>query len=394
MSIWDNIKSFITKENPAQESIAGDYGTDVYTSGSVNYLTAFKKIEVVNRGVTMIVDGSLQFNYDIKENKLSEGIAGLRQKTLDRLLNYKPNPYQDVARFRQAIYTDYILEGNIFIYWDGVHIYHLPAANVQIQTDPKTFVKSYTYNNDTTFYPNEIIHIMDTSSQSIYRGDSRLQAADRSIKTLYKMQSFQDNFFDNGAITGVVLETDNTLSQVAKDRTIQYWISKYSPKNGAKKPLIIDGGLKLKTVNDVSFKELDFEASVTNHEIKILKALGIPPILMEGGNNANISPNLRLFYLETVLPIVRKTKDAFERFFGFDLEVITSNVTALQPELKEIASYYSTMVNTGIITPNEAREALRYAKIDGADELRIPANIAGSAANPSEGGRPSNSNKE
>jgi hypothetical protein len=32
---------------------------------------------------------------------------------------------------------------------------------------------------------------------------------------------------------------------------------------------------------------------------------------------------------------------------------------------------------------------MRMESIEGNDELRVPANIAGSAANPSEGGRPS-----
>ena len=79
---------------------------------------------------------------------------------------------------------------------------------------------------------------------------------------------------------------------------------------------------------------------------------------------------------------------AFERFFGFKLDEEVSGIPALQPELKDQAAYYSTLVNTGILTPNEAREALRLEKIDGFDTPRVPANIAGSAANPEEGGRP------
>jgi hypothetical protein len=119
-----------------------------------------------------------------------------------------------------------------------------------------------------------------------------------------------------------------------------------------------------------------------------MQAVGVPPILLQGGNNANISPNLRLFYLETVMPMNRKFISAVERYFGYDIEAITSSVSALQPELKDIAQYHSTLVNAGIITPNEARTELRYAAITGNDDLRIPANIAGSAANPSTGGRP------
>ena len=65
-----------------------------------------------------------------------------------------------------------------------------------------------------------------------------------------------------------------------------------------------------------------------------------------------------------------------------------TDVPSLQPELRDQASYYATLVNTGIMTPNEAREALRLEKVEGFDTPRVPANIAGSAANPSVGGRP------
>ena len=95
-----------------------------------------------------------------------------------------------------------------------------------------------------------------------------------------------------------------------------------------------------------------------------------------------------MYYLETILPIVRKMNFAFERYFGFDLQEDISNIPALQPELRDQAAYYSTLVNTGVMTPNEAREALRMEALDGLDEVRVPANIAGSAGNPGEGGRP------
>jgi phage portal protein BeeE len=147
--------------------------------------------------------------------------------------------------------------------------------------------------------------------------------------------------------------------------------------------------LKPHKLSDQKFSDLDFDVAMRTHSERIMSAIGVPPILLQGGNNANISPNLRLFYLETVLPLVRLYNSALERYFGYDLSPVVSTISALQPELKDVASYHSTLVNGGIITPNEAREELRYAKLEGGDTIRIPANIAGSAANPSIGGRPS-----
>ena len=385
---WYNPGSWFSKANPAQALISHDEGTIIGTDASISYATAFDKLETVNRGTNMIVSACSSLDFDIKDKKTAGVVVGIRQKTLDTLLNYYPNPYQSAQEFRNNIYIDFILEGNIFIYFDGVHMYHLPAAKVTIDTDPKTFVAGYKYNGTTPFKPDEIIHIKDLNSTSIYRGSSRLASADRNIKILYKMQTFQEQFFDNGAVTGLILTSENTLSQVAKDKTISTWMSKYSPKNGARKPMILDSGLKPVPGISDSFQEMDFDVSIKTHDTKILKSLGVPPILLDGGNNANISPNLRLFYLETVLPIVNRFNSAMERYFGYDLAPITSNVSALQPELKEIASYYTTLVNGGVLAPNEARVELRYPPKPGNDDLRIPANIAGSAADPSQGGAP------
>lgn len=387
MSWWTNIRE---KFNPAQPVIARDEGTTVGTDALISYRQAFSKIESVNRGVNMVVAGCASLDYDVKEKRTDGAAVGLRAKTVYNLLNVRPNPYQSIQEFRSSLITDFLLEGNAFIYFDGAFIYHLPAANVEIIPDEKTFVKGYKYNGIITFSAEEVAHFKDISADSIYRGTSRLQAANRNIRILYKMLDFQEQFFDNGAIPGIALTTENTLSQVAKDRTIANWIARYNPKHGARKPIIIDSGLKPTQLFNSNFKELDFDVSVKALNVRILETIGVPPVLLDGGNQANISPNLRLFYLETVMPIVRKFISAMEYLTGYDIDAVTSNVTALQPELKDIAAYHVGLVNGGIITPNEARVELRYEKMtDGeSDKLRVPANIAGSAAQPNVGGAP------
>lgn len=388
---WNPATWFSSEEklNPAQELIALHEGSSVHSDAPITYAQAFDKLEAVNRGTNLIVGACSGLDFDVKDKLVEGTVNGIKQKSLSNLLNFRINPYQSVQEFRTHIFTDFILEGNAFIYYDGAFMYHLPAINMEVLPDEKTFVKGYKYNAQQTFRADEIIHIKDVSSSTIYRGSSRLAAANTSVTAVNNMLTFQNNFFTNGGIsTGMVIETDNTLSQVAKDRTIQNWITKYSVKSGAKRPMILDSGLKLKHIGDTNFKDMEFDNSVKTHNIKILLALGVPEVLLYGGNNANISPNLRLFYLETVLPIVRKFTSAVERYFGYDIDVVTSNVSALQPELKDIASYHVSLVNGGIITPNEARVELRYAKLAGQDDIRVPANIAGSAVNPGVGGAP------
>ena len=78
----------------------------------------------------------------------------------------------------------------------------------------------------------------------------------------------------------------------------------------------------------------------------------------------------------------------FERFFGFTIKEDITDIPALQPELRDQSSYYTSLVNGGIISANEARIQLGFEPLDGQDDVRVPANIAGSAVNPDEGGRP------
>ena len=387
------------KLNPAQPAIAGLEGPEKESSQfegtDKNFTAAYEDIEVVRRGVDMICNGVNAFSYDVADpiTGVTPIKGGMRKAKLHRLLNYEVNPFYDKSKFTTNCVLDLLLEGNIFIYFDGSFLYHVPSTNMVIETDPKTFVKYYTYKADgkeIKFQPDEIIHIQEGSSTTVYRGSSRLLAGRKSIAAMQKMVEFQDSFFKNGAIPGLVLEADHPIPDKIKDRLLLSWASKYNPKNGGKRPLILDNGLKLKPIAQTNFQELDFKDSLEQKSEHILQVLGIPPILLQGGNNANISPNLRLFYLETVLPIVRLMTTAFERYFGYDIKPVSVGVSALQPDLIESSQYLTTLVNGGVITPNEARMELRYppSKDEGSDELRIPANIAGSASNPSEGGRP------
>ena len=390
MAWYNKIFNREEKLNPAQPLIARDEGLTLGTTENfTNYANAYEQLEVVNRAVNMIVDDASEIPVDVGEKLALDPIyKNIRKSRVNLLLNHEPNPFQDVSTFKRNLIIDLLIDGNIFVYFDGVHLYQLPARNVDIDTDERTYVNGYIYQGKLQYNPQEVIHIKENSFNSMYRGVPRLKPAWRTMKVLGSMRNFQDNFFKNGAVPGLVIKSPNTLSEKIKERMLAAWRARYNPEAGGRRPLILDGGLELDTLSNTSFRELDFADSIKANENIILQALGVPPILLDSGNNANIRPNHSMYYLETILPIVRKINFAFERYFGFDLQEDTSNIPAMQPELRDQAGFYSTLVNGGVMTPNEARVSMRLDPLDGLDEIRIPANIAGSAADPSDGGRP------
>jgi len=375
------------KLNPAQPYY--DHKVESSREPIYNYERAYEEIEIVNRAVNMVVDDAAEIptRVGVQLNSLSV-VKGIKRSRVDLLLNKEPNPFQDISTFRRNIIIDMIIDGNIFIYFDGVHLYHLPAADMTIHSSDTTYVDRYTYKERINYKPSEIIHVKENSFYSIYRGVPRLRPALRTIQLMMSMRKFQDNFFKNGAVPGLVLKSPNTLSEKIKERMLLSWQARYKPDAGGRRPLILDGGLEVDAISNINFKELDFQAAISENEKIILKAIGVPPILLDSGNNANIRPNMRLYYLETVLPIVRKLNFAIERYFGFEITEDVTNIPALQPELSDASSYYASLVNTGIISANEARVKMGFEAMEGHDELRVPANITGSAVNPSEGGRP------
>jgi len=379
------------KLNPAQYVISRNEGMTVDSREIVtNYRNAYEQLEIVNRAVNMIVDDVSEIPFAVGEKIVGTNniLKNIRRSKVDLLLNVEPNPFQDISAFKRNLIIDLLIDGNIFIYFDGAHLYHLPADKVTIYTDDSTYVEKYSYDNSIDYSPNEIIHIKENSFNSIYRGVPRLKPAFRTMKLLASMRDFQDNFFKNGAVPGLVLKSPNTLSEKIKERMLQAWVARYNPKSGGRRPLFLDGGLEVENLTEINFKDLDFQEGIKSNERIILEAMGIPPILLDGGNNANIRPNHRLYYLETILPIVKKLGYALERFFGFSLAEDVTGIPALQPELRDQAAYYATLVNTGILSANEAREAIGKEPVEGFDEPRVPANIAGSAVSPEQGGRP------
>ena len=386
------------KLNPAQPTIAREEGSEKYSSKTgYAFNLAYERLETVRRGVDLIVNSFSEIDVDVKEKLDFKGQTSIRRKTVETLLNFRPNEYQGTSDFRRNLAMDFLIEGNAFMYWDGAGLYHLPAERVTVIPDPTTYIKGYKYADRNELYlPDEIIHIKDNSLRSIYRGDSRLKSAQNSMNIIEAMLKFQHNFFDNGAVPGLVITAKDIFSPKLKDRILRLWAQRYNPSTGGRRPMILDGGMGLERISVNNFKELDFADSVAAHEVRILKALGVPPILLDAGNNANISPNLRMFYLTTVLPMVKSFIMGYEKFFAFNLAPDISEVIGLRPELGDLAEYYTKLTNNGIMLGAEAREELRLSPLDDPrlQEIRIPANVAGSAVGVSgqEGGRPASTN--
>ena len=355
-------------------------------------------MELVNRGVNMLIDSCAEVDFDIQESRgFTTYGSGIKAKTLHRILNQRPNMFMDSSAFWRLVYMDFLLEGWAFIYYDKKEnsLYHVPAAGMEVFADKKYYINKFVYDGHTEYKPDEILFIKDNAFQSQtsqISGYPRVLSALSSIIRKDKLMHFKEKFFDNGTIIGMVVETDNILNKRLKDRYREEIRLDHNVRNGKSNVVFLDGGMKAKSLQATNLNELGIDADLDRFDKNIAQALGIPTVLLEGGNNANIRPNVELFYYTTILPIVEKFEKQLEFFFGFDIKLDTSDVAALTPDRKAQSEELSALVNNGILTGDEARGKLRLEPIGTPDmtEIRIPANVAGSASGVTgqEGGAP------
>jgi hypothetical protein len=61
---------------------------------------------------------------------------------------------------------------------------------VDIYSDTETYIEKYVFNGTDEYKPEEIIHIKDNSSTSLFRGASRLRPALRTMRLMASMRDF------------------------------------------------------------------------------------------------------------------------------------------------------------------------------------------------------------
>ena len=76
-----------------------------------SYELAYEDLEIVNRGVNMIVDDVAEIPTLVsRENSFRGIIPGIKRAKVETLLNKSPNPYQDINSFRRNLITDYFID--------------------------------------------------------------------------------------------------------------------------------------------------------------------------------------------------------------------------------------------------------------------------------------------
>lgn len=345
---------------------------------------AFRCIHMIKQAVA-----SLEVNLyekDSKGNKIE-----LNNHPILNILN-NPNPMQSGDDFIGELVAFFLISGNAFIYnaskSDNIkQIYNLKPDDVKVISD-KLMPQSYEVDGltpkridvDQVTGKSFICQIKDFNPLNPWYGQSRLQAAAHSIDTFNAAQKWNYNLLKNGAkpsgVINVKGDTPLTIEQYneLKENIERNW----QGANNSNKPQIL-GNLEWKPMS-LSPQDMDFMNNQIMSARYIANAFGVPSQLLnipESQTFSNYEQANLSFWQDTAIPIANTIYAGLVRWLkhcykgNYFLEVNEDKITALDPIRKDRAERLKGLVAGGILTINEARDAMDFEPIAGGDELYI-----------------------
>lgn len=234
---------------------------------------------------------------------------------LIRLLD-NPNPWMTPWELWYLTILYLELTGNCYWYaalqnngYPG-ELWIIPTPWVRIHPDPKQFVKGYEVNAPGTgsefFGPQEIIHLKYPNPLDVHYGLSPLQANALTIDANTELQKSRYASFSNGVRPGVVLQTDQVLSEVVARRLEESVKHRFGGRENWHRPLVLEQGLKA-TPWTLTPAEMDFLNSSRMSRDEIFALFRVPApiagIVENMGLGADIWHGARVMFCEgTIQP--------------------------------------------------------------------------------------------
>ncbi len=249
----------------------------------------------------------------------------------------------------------------------------------------KGFIKGYEFrvNGKTVkLDPDEVVHYKNFNPVSDIVGMSTLNAAQDAAATDVSAREYNQEFFDNGARPGVILESKVALDKKKKKEIIQQWSQMYAGQGKRYKTAIADGGLAIKDFN-IPQKDMEFMEQRKFSRDEILSIFGTPkPIvsILEDVNRASAEAALFIFALLTIDPKMRAVVDTLNAFYlplFPDTENQSFEFVSPVPKNKEaLTKEYQAGIAGGWLTPNEVRAMEGLPPLVDGDQTFLPLNLA------------------
>lgn len=382
---------FKKKEKPQERSYT-PYGLNslVYNTNSSYRNDKAMLLSTVYRCVDVISDSVAQL--PLEPYKVDE--KGYKRKYVEHptyyLLNKEPNSNMSRFTFMKTLITSVLLDGNGYALierdhkGDATKLKLIPSELVTVsRVDPlKEKIMYNVVGINQLIEPVNMIHILNFSYDGI-TGISTLQHARNTLGLASDSEAHAEGFFKGGANLAGIIKVQSSLTPKQKLDIKESWQATFSPITGTPNGVaVLEGNMDFQpiTVNPADAQLLETRQF---NVIDICRFFGVSPVKafdLSKSSYSTVEATQLAFLTDTLNPLLEKIELEFERKLYKPSERSTIDVrfdtsVLLRADKASQASYYNTLFQIGVITPNEIRKALDLEPLENGDKSFVQVNV-------------------
>lgn len=341
---------------------------------AMNLSAAYRATEIISDSIAMLPIRVKLHNGTHKEE--------LESHSLNLIFSDKSGNTITKFNLMKLLIQSVILRGNGFAYIyrakDGTvtNIRYVESKDVQIHYNKSKDELYYTISHisNKRIEPINVIHLIKNSYDGI-NGISVLSYAARSLGISNNTENSANSFFTNGCNLAGVLTVQGQLTQKQKDDIRSSWNQAYS--NGGNGLAVLQGNMSYQPIQLNAADSQMLESRQFNVQ-DIARFFGISPVLLgdlSHSSYSTIEATQNQFLLHTLQPYITMIESEFNRKLlkpsESNLSINLDETALLKTDKTALASYYTSLLNSGVLCVNEVRKELGYSEIEGGDKHLI-----------------------
>jgi len=298
-----------------------------------------------------------------------------RSHPLQRLVD-SPNGSWSRAELVRAIESNLLLWGSAFL---GIEkdasgavseLWPLRPDRMRVIPDVKKYVRGFVYEHAgerVGYLPEEVVWFKQFNPLEEFAGMSAVAPARMSVDMGFEAQRFNRNFFANSATPGdLAVTTEDSPTDEEVSAFYSRWDSRFKGSSRSHRPILLGRGMDAKRLG-LSQRDMEFSKALEWSVEEVSRAFGVPTVFLGELENAmlsNVSTFERFLWRNTIVPELKLIEDCLTRSlvpaFGLPTEKYRfkfdiSEVEALNDSEDSQVAREVSLVNAGVMTPNEVR---------------------------------------
>ncbi len=357
---------------------------------------AAMRLSAVYASVRVLAETMASLPFVLCRRKPDGGRDLITDHWLYQLLARRPNRWQNAFEWREMMQGHLALRGNGYnqILSNGrgevTELRPLPPDRVRVDMLDSGNYRYLVKQRDGTEVPlarGEVFHLRGLSSNGV-TGLNPIEIARESVGIGLAAQEFGARFFANDArpLGGWIEYPGTFKDKPARDVFRDSWQNAQSGANRGRMA-VLEGGMKFHEIG-LNNKDSQFIESRQFQVTDIARIFRVPPHLigdLSKSTNNNIEQQALEFVMYTMTPWAERWEAAIEAELLFedeDLEVEFDFANLLRGDQAARAEFYTSGINAGWLTRNEARISENLDPIDGLDQPLTPLTMAPASTGP------------